>query len=139
MRIEESVSIVAPRERIWNVLTDVELWNEWTPSITEIRRLDGAPFGPGSRVRIRQPRLPDAVWQVTDFQAAKGFVWESHSPGIHSSAEHWIGEAAGSEYVVTLKLQLTGLLSALLSPLISGLARRYVHMEAAGLRKRCEQ
>jgi hypothetical protein len=63
----------------------------------------------------------------------RSFAWRSFVGGALDR------EAAGSEYVVTLKLQLTGLLSALLSPLISGLARRYVHMEAAGLKKRCEQ
>jgi len=76
---------------------------------------------------------------VTDFEPGKGFVWESRSAGIHSKAEHWIEETGGGECQVTLVLNQTGFLSALLSPFVSGLVRRYVHTEAVGLKKRSEE
>jgi carbon monoxide dehydrogenase subunit G len=49
MKIEMSTEIDAPSERVWEVMSDVERWHEWTPSITSIERLDEAPFGAGSR------------------------------------------------------------------------------------------
>jgi carbon monoxide dehydrogenase subunit G len=139
VQIEDNVTIMAAKEKVWGVLIDVERWHEWTPSISEIRRLDDTPFALGSRVRVRQPRLPEAEWRVSDFQPARGFVWVTHSPGVHSVAEHWISETGASQCRVSLRLKQTGIVSALLSPFYSGLARRYVHMEAVGLKNRCER
>jgi len=59
MKIEVSVEVFRPAERVWSVLVDVERWPEWTASITQIERLDQAAFGPGSRVRIRQAEIKD--------------------------------------------------------------------------------
>ena len=138
MRIEESVTILASRERIWEVLIDVEHWHEWTASITSIQKLDGAPLSLGSKVRIRQPRLREAIWAVTVFDPPNGFVWESHAIGVHSTGEHWITQLAAGECHLVLKFLQTGLLSPVLSPFFAGLTRRYVQMESNGLKARCE-
>src|SRR5262249_25042760 len=79
MKIEVSVEIFRPAERVWSVLVDVERWPEWTPSTTSIERLDQAAFGPGSRVRIRQPKLKAVVWRVTEFRQDRLFTWEAQS------------------------------------------------------------
>ena len=48
MGFEISTAISSSAERVWAVLTDVERWPEWTPSITKITRLDSGPFAEGS-------------------------------------------------------------------------------------------
>lgn len=40
MRREVSLPIDAPAELVWQTISDVEQWPEWTPTMTEIRRLD---------------------------------------------------------------------------------------------------
>lgn len=74
MQIEDNVTIMAAKENVRSMLIDVERWRERTLTITEIRRPDDTPLGLGSPVRVRQPRLPDAEWRVTDFQPARGSV-----------------------------------------------------------------
>ena len=62
MDIERTVDIAAPVEKVWAAMTDVQRWSEWTPTVTSVDLLDGGPVRVGSPVRIRQPRLPAAVW-----------------------------------------------------------------------------
>ena len=58
MDYEVSVDIDATPGEVWNVLTDVGRWPEWTPTVTRVERLDLGPFQVGSTVMIRQPKLP---------------------------------------------------------------------------------
>ncbi len=68
MNLQTSINIRAGIESVWDTLVDVERWPEWSRSIDRIERLDNAAFGIGGRVRIRQPRVPVAIWKVTEFE-----------------------------------------------------------------------
>jgi uncharacterized membrane protein len=136
MRHETTVGINAPTEVIWSVLTDVTTWPEWTASIREVELLAPQPLRLGSRVKVRQPKLPTAVWEVADFQPGRSFTWVNRSPGMTSTGVHEI--VAGVEQPqVRLMIDQSGPLSFLARPFLS-MTRRYVEMEAAGLKKRCE-
>lgn len=119
-------------------MRDVDRWHEWTPSVRRVERLDGKPFAVGTRVRVRQPRLPPAVWEITSIHPdGRGFTWESVAPGVRVTARHEIEPAArGSR--VRLSIDNEGPLGALIGRLIGGVTRRYVAMEAEGLKARSE-
>lgn len=132
-----SVDITAPPERVWEVMREIERWHEWTPSISSIRRLDGKPFGLGSKVLIRQPKLPPNYSTVTEFDPPKGFTWVSRSPGVVATARHVIvPRASGSR--VTLSVHFGGTLGWFVARMVRGLTERYSAMEAAGLKRRSE-
>ena len=137
MQLEVNTSTAASPEQIWPVLNDVEHWHEWTPSIISIQRLESGPFGLGSTVRIRQPKLPEMVWRVTDFQPQRGFVWETRNWGAHTIGEHWITPHSGGSELL-LRVRQSGLLVPIFAPWISKLTRSYMEMEAQGLKRRCE-
>ncbi len=137
MDIERSIEIAAPRATVWGVMADVERWPEWTPTMTSVERLDGGPFAVGSRVRIRQPRLPTAVWTVTAFEPERYLEWQNASPGLESLAGHRLEGAAGGTRV-TLSLRWRGWVAPVLRLFYGRLARRYVQTEAEGLKQRCE-
>jgi uncharacterized protein YndB with AHSA1/START domain len=137
--IEVAVDIAASPQRIWAVLIEVEKWPEWTPSMKAVQRLDSGPFHTGSKARIRQPRLPATVWQVTDFQHDHAFTWEAKALGARTIAEHRIIPQPTGLCTVVLSVRQTGFLTPVLRPLLSTLTRRYVEMEAQGLKRRCEQ
>jgi len=118
---------------------NVERWPEWTPSVTAVERLEQSAFGIGSRVRVRQPKLKALVWQVSEFQPGHRFTWEARSVGIYAAASHAVSADARGGSTVTLSIDQKGWLAWLLNPFISNLTRRYVEMEAQGLKKHCEE
>ena len=137
MRVEVTVDISAPPEVVWAVLSDVGSWPAWTASITSVRPLSPDPLQVGSRVRIKQPRLPATVWTVSDLVEGERFTWTATGPGVHTRASHRVvGTAAGSR--ATLSIDQAGVLGRLVGRLYGGLTRRYVEMEATGLKQRSE-
>ncbi|ACY98803.1 MULTISPECIES: SRPBCC family protein [Thermomonospora] len=138
MRYEVTVEIDAPAERVWEHLIDVERWPEWTASMSRVELLGNKPFGPGSAVRIKQPKLPPAVWTVTGFVPGSAFTWVAKSPGVTTTALHELVSAPDGPLTVRLVLEQTGPLAPLFAVLVGRLSRRYLNMEAQGLKRRAE-
>jgi len=130
-----TVDIAAPPDRVWAVMADVERWPEWTPTVTRIERLDRGPLAAGSRARIRQPKLPTAIWEVTELREGRSFTWVTRSPGVLVTAKHGV-EPVGQRTRATLSVGFSGPLGWLVARLTSGLNNRYLALEAQGLRER---
>lgn len=134
-----SVDITVEPGRVWSVLTDVERWPEWTASVTRLERLDDSAFIVGSKVRMKQPRLPAAVWEVTELEPERSFTWATKSAGVTTVAGHVLSPSAGADRVtVSNTIRQTGLLAPLVRLLAGGMIRRYMQMELDGLKGRCE-
>lgn len=136
--VEKMVEIAAHPDVVWGVMADVEKWPEWTASMTRVELLEDRAFGQGSRARIKQPKLPAATWRVTQFEAGKGFTWESTSPGATTVAKHSIEPLDEDHSLVILALEQRGPLGGIVGQVWKGLIQRYVEMEAAGLKRRSE-
>jgi uncharacterized membrane protein len=132
-----SVQIDAPSDRVWAVMSDIERWHEWTPTIISVRRTNPGPFRVGARARVRQPKLPPADWEVTSVIEGRGFDWESRAPGIRVLGRHVV-EPNGTGSRVTLTIQYSGILGDLLGRMLASLNRRYIALEADGLKRRSE-
>ena len=139
MQYEQSIDIDAPPERVWEILADVERWPEWTESMTTVERTDDGPFGVGSTATVKQPRLRPADFVVTTFEPGRSFEWESKAPGVTSIGDHRVESRAGGGSTATLVLKQKGLAAPLIALLFGGLIRRYVKMEAEGLKRRSEE
>ncbi len=134
---EVSVEIDATPDQVWRVLTDVERWPEWTPSVTRVERLDEGPFQVGTTTRIKQPKFPPAVWRVTELEPGQSFSWTARGPGVTTLAGHRIAPRSnGAE--VTLSIRQTGPLAWLAGLITARLTKRYVRTEANGLKRRSE-
>jgi uncharacterized protein YndB with AHSA1/START domain len=132
-----TVDIAAPPDRVWQVMTDVELWPEWTESVQSVKRLDKGPFRVGSRARVKQPKFLPAVWEVTEIDPGRSFTWVTRSPGMVASGRHRVEPTAkGSR--ATLSVAYSGLLAGLITRLLAGITDRYLMYEAAGLKQRSE-
>ena len=134
---EIHVDIAAPPARVWSVMSDIERWHEWTTTVRSIQRLDNGPLRIGSRARVRQPKLPPAEWTVTALDEGRGFIWITRSPGVTVVADHMVAPT-GSGAHATLSIRFDGLLAPLVAWMTKGLNRRYLAIEAAGLKYRSE-
>ena len=129
--------IAASPARVWAVMTDIERWPEWTASMTRVERLQPGPLGVGSRVRVKQPKLALADFQITAWQPGREFDWVTKSLGVTAVARHRI-EAAGDGARATLSVEFSGWPAGLVVWWFGDLTQRYVAMEADGLKRRSE-
>jgi uncharacterized membrane protein len=132
-----AIDITAPAERVWEVIVDVESWPQWSPTITSVRRLDAGQLRAGSRTRIKQPGLPQLVWQVTDLQEGAGFTWVARSPGLLATAAHQVSPVPGGSRL-TLTMTWSGPLAAVVAALYGKRTRQSITQEASGAKARSE-
>jgi uncharacterized protein YndB with AHSA1/START domain len=132
-----AIDIAAPAERVWQVMSDIDRWHEWTPSVTSIRRIGGGPLAVGSRAVIRQPKFPPAMWKVAAIEPGRSFTWISTGPGLRVIGHHSVEPtAAGSRAALSLELQ--GMFGGVFGRLTQGITERYLRFEALGLKARSE-
>ncbi len=117
-------------------MTDVERWPEWTASISRVVPLSPGTLQVGSRLRIHQPKLPPALWWVTELTPGASFTWVSVAPGVRVTARHTV-DTSGDGSCVTLSIHYERLLGRLLARWTRDLNERYLAMEANGLKARC--
>ncbi|WP_432946882.1 SRPBCC family protein [Kribbella sp. CA-253562] len=134
MRFEHSTTVNAPAERVWAVFSDVARWPEWTPTVDSVERLDEGALRVGARTRIRQPKLPVAVWEVTELKDGEYFEWVSRGPGIKTTGGHRVVSTPEGT-VVTASVVQEGPLGWLFGKLYAGLTKRYIAQETASLKK----
>lgn len=138
MNATVTVDIDASPERVWAVMSNVESWPQWTSSVRSIRRLDPGPLRVGARSRIKQPRLPPTTWIVVELVDGESFTWTATGPGMRASAHHHIKQTpTGSRAILSMEQE--GIFGRLVARLSADLTKRYLALEAAGLKRRSEQ
>ncbi|MCG8927855.1 SRPBCC family protein [Lentzea sp. CC55] len=135
--LQRTVTVAATPERVWAVLTDVERWPERIPTVESLRKLDDGPLAVGSRARIKQPKLAEAVLTVTELTGGRSFTWESRSSGVTVTAGHVVEPHAGGSRL-TLALTLGGPMSWLGWLMTRSTITRYVETEAASIKQVAE-
>jgi carbon monoxide dehydrogenase subunit G len=135
--LQRSVTVAATPARVWELVSDVEGWPALIPTVDAVERLDDGPIAVGSRTRLRQPRLPEAVWTVTELDPGRSFTWASSSPGVAITASHVVvPHADGSR--LSLSVDISGLLAPLGWWMTKSLTQRYVETEAASIKAAAE-
>ena len=132
-----TIEIQALPERVWAVMRDVERWHEWTPTVKSIKRFGAGKLGVGSRLLIRQPKLPPAVWKIIELEEGKYFISVTGSPIVRVMARHSV-EEKNSGTKVTLSIKFSGLFGSLAALMTRSLNERYLALEANGLKERSE-
>ncbi|GAB2573030.1 SRPBCC family protein [Kribbella endophytica] len=134
MRFDHSTTVNAPAERVWAVFSDVTHWPDWTPTVDSVERLDEGALRVGARTRIRQPKLPVAVWEVTELKDGEYFEWVSRAPGIKTTGGHRVVSTPEGT-VATATIIQEGPLGWLFGRLYAKLTRSYIQLETENLKR----
>ncbi|MET9019039.1 SRPBCC family protein [Actinopolymorpha sp. NPDC004070] len=142
MHDEVEFEVAAPAEQVWKLLVDVERWPEWSESMTSVRRLGTGPLAVGERAVVRQPKLPELTWEVTELVEGSSFVWVTRSPGVLTTGSHSVTPVRSADGREAAKVRLavahTGPGAWLVRLFTRSLNRRYLQMERSGLTARAE-
>src|SRR6187431_1904468 len=121
MRFEKSIDIDAPQQRVWDVLSAVEEWPQRLETVDSVELLTPAPITKGSRVRLKQPKLPEGTWDVTTWDAPSYFEWTQKMSGATSVAGHRVEALGEGRARLTLTLEMRGWLISVVGRLYKGL------------------
>ncbi|MCV7197335.1 SRPBCC family protein [Mycobacterium angelicum] len=139
MITEDSIEIDAPPHLVWEVFSDVERWPEWTASVTALTAVDGPGLAAGKRFAIKQPRMSKLVWKVTEIDPGSSWTWVQRAPGAFASARHEVIARPGGGTLVRQRIDQRGPLGGLVGRLMRTMTKRYLKLEAHGLKARSEQ
>ena len=137
MRFEKSIDIDAPQWRVWDVLSALEGWPQRIETVDLVELLTPAPMTKGSRVRLKQPKLPEGTWDITVWDAPSYFEWRQKTVGITSVAGHRVEALGEGRSRLTLTLDMRGFLLPI-AMFYKGLTDRYMNLEAEGMKRAAE-
>src|SRR5690606_8701102 len=134
---KRDVLVHAPRERVWDVLTDFARWPEWNPDVREVR-VDG-PLAPGSVFRWKAG--PSQIRsRLEEVLPPERITWTGSTMGIRAVHVHVLASEGDGTRVVSEE-SWSGLLARLFAgrmrstlgdSLESGLAALKARSEAGG-------
>ena len=138
MRFEQSIDIEAGQQRVWDVLSDLEAWPRQIETVDVVELLTPPPVATGSRIRLKQPKLPEGTWDVTAWDPPSFFEYRQKSGGVTTVAGHRVEVLAERRSRLTLTLEMRGLLVPVVGRLYKDLTNRYMTIEAEGMKRAAE-
>ena len=138
MHFEKSIEIDVSQQRVWDVLSDLETWPQRIETVDTVELLTPARLAKGSRVRLKQPKLPEGTWDITVWDAPSYFEWTQKTSGITSVAGHRVEALGEGRSRLTLTLDMRGFLTPVIALFWKGLTNRYMNLEAEGMKRAAE-
>jgi uncharacterized membrane protein len=139
MITDNTIEIEASPRSVWDVFVAVERWPEWTASVERVVALDGDGIEVAHRFEIKQPRLPNLTWEVTEVEPGVSWTWCQRTLGGATLATHEVVPRGTERALVRQRIESRGPIGSVVGVLIRRLTRRYLDMEARGLKARSER
>ncbi|HMO95360.1 MAG TPA: SRPBCC family protein [Tepidiformaceae bacterium] len=136
-RWEHTIEIHASPEAIWDVLTDLERWPHWTPSVRSLKPLTDGKFDAGTQARVHPAGSAESTWTVTLIDPGRSFRWATRVRGAATIGDHIIAPVENGARV-TLAIEVHGLAGKVFKPLIGPGIARNLKAEAEGLKRESE-
>ena len=75
---------------------------------------------------------------MTALDPGRSFTWVTRAGGVRTTGFHVLGDLPDGRTLFRTGVEQRGLPAPVVRLLLGGLTRRYLQMEADGLRRRCE-
>lgn len=137
MKFESKTCIGTPATHAWPILIDVETWPRWASSFTMLKIVSEGGLRFGSVVAIKQPKLAESSWTVSEWINGRSFAWVSRRPGMVATANH-ILSGQGDHCVFHQTMVLQGPVGLLTGWLGKRMINEYMQSEAQGLKREAE-
>lgn len=134
---QHSVEIEASSAQVWEVMSGIGTWPQWTSSILAVE-LPTGPLEVGSEARVHARGTPPSRWKVTGWRPGEGFTWVARVRGAKTIGGHEIQPAGDGRSRVTLSITVPGILGSLFKRAISHTIVEDLRLEAEGLKARSE-
>lgn len=133
--VENSISIAAPAETVFDYVTDVRREPEWNPQLREAAKLTPGPVGAGTRYRVRFGRgVGAAIVENTAFDRPRGWSAVSTSRRLDVRFSGQVtGLPGGCQLTVRNELSPRGALRVF-SPVLRGVLRRSWDQDLAAIK-----
>lgn len=131
MRIEHSLEIPAPVDRVWELTVDIAGWPDINPTVQSLELVSEPPLAVGSQARIKQRGQPERTWTVTRLDAPHHFEWETKVGPMRMAGIHHLVDTEGG-CVNQLVVELSGPGSGLLGRLLRSQIRKAITLENEG-------
>ena len=130
----------ASSERLFDVVSDVTSWPDLLSTFTSVTPADDSPRAMriGARFDVRQPRLPDATWEITELTPGHSFTWMARARGVTSTAMHRVS-ALPSGSRIDLELEWSGPLAPGVRLVLARRAASMIQLEATTFAQVAEQ
>lgn len=129
---ETQIVIDRPRAEVWRVLSALEEWPQWTPTMRSVRHLSGV--GVGAEYEVRQPGLPTSRLTITEWNDGHSFTWVSREKPSSTVADHLLVAIDENRTDVRLRIMMTGPIVSLVWALWGRKIQRFVDVEANSLK-----
>lgn len=137
MEYTSSVTIDAPVEKVWKILTDTAAWPQWDPNC---ERIDGDGSILGNKIKIftrLKPGVGFAV-RVRRVEPGRRLVWGAGMPlGLFNGERTFTLEAEGARTRFVTREIFSGPMLVLIGRSIPDLTKPF-HQFTAGLKARAE-
>lgn len=127
-----NVVVNCSHEKVWEVLSQLEKWPQWTSTVTSVERVSGA--GLGACYKVKQPGLPASKLTVMKWRDGESFTWESNEAAAKMVALHNVVAINESTSRVELSVVMSGPLVRIVWMLWGQKIRSYTDREAASLK-----
>lgn len=144
--ITVSRQVAAPRQQVWDVITDLDRAPQVMPAIQKVERLEGDGFDVGTRWReTRRMFGRDATetMQVTAVDAPNSYVVEADGRDAHYRTEFYlVDDAGGTRVTMTFAAEPHGVASRVMAATVgrvfSGATRRALAADLDDIVRTCE-
>ena len=126
MRIEHTIEIDAPIERVWALTLDVEAWP------------DAGPLAVGAQALIKQPAQRERVWTVTAIEPERRFAWATRMMGTTMTGGHHLTRTETGT-MNTLTVDIEGPLASLVGLALRGPIQKAIATENRGFKAAAER